>query len=114
MHLKNWSLIYSDKKTATIAPAYDFVSTIAYIEDKTMALTYVKRKFTAELSIDLLNYLSAKAKLPERLVINTAKQTVQKFLEVWENEKKHLLLSSNNIQTIEQHFNSILLVRETR
>jgi len=114
MHLKNWSLIYPDKTTAAIAPAYDFVSTIAYIADKTMALKYVKRKFTAELSVDLLSYLSAKAKLPERLVINTARQTVQKFLEVWEKEKTHLLLRNDNIQIIERHFNGILLVKEVR
>lgn len=114
MHLKNWSLIYPDKKNATIAPAYDFVSTIAYIEDTTMALRYVKRKFTAELSLDLLSYLSAKAKLPERLVLNIARQTVQKFIEVWEKEKNHLFFSKENIRIIEKHFNNILLVKETR
>ena len=68
----------------------------------------------AELSIDLLTYLSAKAKLPERLVLNIAKQTVQNFVEVWEKEKSHLLLSKEDIQTIEKHFNNILLVKETR
>ncbi|MBB5536239.1 serine/threonine protein kinase HipA of HipAB toxin-antitoxin module [Rhizobium giardinii] len=30
MHLKNWSVIYPDRRTA-LAPAYDFVATIAYI-----------------------------------------------------------------------------------
>lgn len=31
MHLKNWSLIYPDRRRAALAPAYDFVSTIPYI-----------------------------------------------------------------------------------
>jgi serine/threonine-protein kinase HipA len=114
MHLKNWSLIYPDKRNATIAPAYDFVSTIVYIEDKTMALKYVKKNFMAELSVDLLSYLSTKARLPERLVLSTAKKTVQKFLDIWEQEKTHLLLSKENIQTIEKHFNNIVLVKEVR
>tara|TARA_R110002095_G_scaffold111930_1_gene97772 strand:- start:5506 stop:5865 length:360 start_codon:yes stop_codon:yes gene_type:complete len=39
MHLKNWSLIYPDGRTPALAPAYDFVSTIAYIEDENMTLT---------------------------------------------------------------------------
>src|SRR5690606_31827552 len=34
MHLKNWSLIYPDRRTAALAPAYDFVSTIPYIPDE--------------------------------------------------------------------------------
>ena len=38
MHLKNWSLIYPDRRRAALAPAYGFVSTIAYIPDKNAAL----------------------------------------------------------------------------
>ena len=40
MHLKNWSLIYRDGKTAALAPAYDFVSTVGYMGDKTAGLKY--------------------------------------------------------------------------
>jgi serine/threonine-protein kinase HipA len=29
MHLKNWSLIYPARRRAALAPAYDFVSTVA-------------------------------------------------------------------------------------
>lgn len=32
MHLKNWSLIYPDRRTAALSPAYDLVPTIPYIE----------------------------------------------------------------------------------
>jgi serine/threonine-protein kinase HipA len=114
MHLKNWSMIYPDRRNATIAPAYDFVSTIVYLEDKTMALRYVKKKFMAELSLSLLSYLSSKAKLPERLVLNTAKNTVQQFKEVWDKEKKHLLMSKATLSLIEKHFNRIILVKEIK
>ncbi|MFE1102561.1 type II toxin-antitoxin system HipA family toxin [Nocardiopsis alba] len=31
-HLKNWSLIYRDKRVPTISPAYDLVSTVSYRE----------------------------------------------------------------------------------
>ena len=41
MHLKNWSLIYPDRRAAMLAPAYDFVSTIAYLPDDRLALTFV-------------------------------------------------------------------------
>ncbi len=40
MHLKNWSLIYPDRRTAALSPAYDFASTIPYIKGDRFALNY--------------------------------------------------------------------------
>ena len=34
-HLKNWSLLYQDKITPRLSPAYDIVTTSVYIEDET-------------------------------------------------------------------------------
>jgi len=31
MHLKNWSLLYPDRRTPVLSPAYDFVATLPYI-----------------------------------------------------------------------------------
>jgi serine/threonine-protein kinase HipA len=112
MHLKNWSLIYPDKKQAALAPGYDFVSTIAFIEDKTMALKYVKSKYMSELSFDMLKYFASKAKLPEYLVLSTAKETVKNFLELWHEEKQHLPLTKAMITNIEKNFSIITLVQE--
>ncbi|MEZ5573102.1 MAG: HipA domain-containing protein [Halioglobus sp.] len=44
MHIKNWSVYYPDKRTARLAPAYDFVSTIPYIADSGAALTVSRTK----------------------------------------------------------------------
>lgn len=112
MHLKNWSLVYPDKKQAALAPGYDFVSTIPFIEDKTMALKYVKSKYMAELSLDMLKYFASKAKLPEHLVLTTAKETVKNFLALWHQDKHHLPLTQNTMDVIEKHFARIVLVRE--
>jgi serine/threonine-protein kinase HipA len=84
MHLKNWSLIYRDRKTAALSPAYDFVSTIAYLPDEKMALTLGRSKAMTELSLDQLRYLAAKARLPEKLVLDTAKDTVVRFMDAWQ------------------------------
>lgn len=40
MHLKNWSLLYPDRRHATLAPAYDFVATIPYLPNDRLALTF--------------------------------------------------------------------------
>lgn len=109
MHLKNWSVIYKDKQTASIAPAYDFVSTIAYIPDDSTALKVSRTKKFSEFTLDELSYLAAKAMLPERLVLDTAKQTVAGFHEVWNREKTHLPLTKNMIEVIEKHLRDVPL-----
>ncbi|WP_321342284.1 type II toxin-antitoxin system HipA family toxin [Breoghania sp.] len=90
MHLKNWSLIYPDKRNAALAPAYDFVSTIAYIPGDSFALNYSRTKDFAGYDEDELSHLSAKAALPEKMVIDTAREMTADFIEVWNAEKNHL------------------------
>lgn len=109
MHLKNWSVIYKDKRTASIAPAYDFVSTIPYIPDDSASLQVSRSKKFSDFTLDELSHLAAKAMLPEKLVLDTAKQTVAGFHEVWAREKAHLPLSKAMISAIEAHLSSIPL-----
>lgn len=45
-HLKNWSLIYRDPRTPTLAPAYDLVSTRHYLTDEQLGLKFAgSRRF---------------------------------------------------------------------
>jgi serine/threonine-protein kinase HipA len=119
MHLKNWSLIYPDRRTAALSPAYDFVSTIHYIPDDKAALSYVRTKQMAEFSYDLLANLARKARLPEKLVHDAAAETVARFHEAWRTEKKNLPLSrdlivtiDDLIVTIEKHVKTVPIAQE--
>lgn len=109
MHLKNWSVIYKDKRAASIAPAYDFVSTIPYIPDDSASLKVSRSKKFSDFTLDELSHLAAKAMLPEKLVLDTAKQTVAGFHEIWAKEKAHLPLTKSMIEAIEKHLRSITL-----
>ena len=111
MHLKNWSLIYPDRRTAALAPAYDFVATVHYIPDEKAALTYVRTKRMNEFSRDELADLAAKARLPEKLVLDTAAETVARFHETWSAEKRNLPWSKELIATIEKHVNTVPIAR---
>ncbi len=101
MHLKNWSLIYRDGRTASLAPAYDFVSTIAYIPGDRFALTYSRTKDFASFDEDELSHLAAKAALPRKMVIDTAREMAADFRTVWEREKAHLPMFANVRQAID-------------
>ncbi len=93
MYLKNRSLIYRDKRSASIAPAYDFVSTIPYLSDGAAALKVSRSKKFSDFSMDELNHLAAKACLSEKLVVDTAEETVSLFHYVWKKEKNNLALT---------------------
>lgn len=103
MHLKNWSLLYPDGRTATLAPAYDFLSTIPYLPDDSAALKYSRTKKMAEVSKDELIHLAAKARLPEKLVIDVARETVNRFKDVWAAEKDNLPLAKDVRESVDAH-----------
>lgn len=111
MHLKNWSLIYPDGRTPMLAPAYDLLSTIPYIKDDSAALNYARTRKMVELSIDELRYMAAKARIPEKLVVSTARETVDRFRSVWEAEKAHLPLANAVITAVEELFGTVAIVQ---
>ena len=103
MHLKNWSVIYHDRRTASLAPAYDLVSTIVFIPDDKAALNISRTKRFDAFSEDELTHLAAGARLPKRLVLDTARETVTLFHEVWRSEKTNLPLSADAVAAIDAH-----------
>jgi len=107
MHVKNWSLIYLDKRNAALAPAYDFVSTIHYIPDEYAALKFSRTKRFDGFSEDELKHLSARAFLPEQLVLDAARETVDLFHQYWQSEKANLPLAKEIVQSIENHFKTV-------
>ncbi|WGJ13886.1 HipA domain-containing protein [Methylocapsa sp. D3K7] len=111
MHVKNWSLIYPDRRTPALAPAYDFLSTIPYIPDEYAAIKYARTKRMSEFSLDELDYLAAKARLPEKLVRDTAVETVARFRDLWASEKGHLPLGKSVIDAVEAHMAKLALLR---
>jgi serine/threonine-protein kinase HipA len=113
MHLKNWSLIYPDGRTPALSPAYDLLSTIPYIEgEDTAALNYSRTKKMAALSKDELSHMAAKAELSEKLVLDTARETVERFRVIWDAEKKNLPLAGNVIEAVDAHAPKVELYRE--
>ena len=112
MHLKNWSLIYYDRRTPSLAPAYDLLSTIAYLPSETAALKYASTKIMRDLTLAELARLADKAKLPEKLVLETAKKTVSDFLGVWAAERNNLALTSDVISMVDAHLKTLTLISE--
>lgn len=109
MHLKNWSLLYADGVTPTLSPAYDFVSTLAYIPDDKAALKFSRTARWDGFDDDELSHLAAKAGLPERLVIGIARETVARFRDVWAKERGHLPLHAEIAGIIDRQLDAVPL-----
>ncbi len=103
MHLKNWSMQYPDRRKALLAPAYDFVATVAFIEDENAALKFSRTRRFDQFSYDELAHLANRAMFPRGLVLETAKETVELFHQHWKSEKANLPLGAVVIKAIETH-----------
>jgi serine/threonine-protein kinase HipA len=106
MHLKNWSLIYLDRRKGTLAPAYDFVSTIPYIPEDQLALNFVDSREFSSLTLDQFKRFAYKGKISEKLVMETVEQTVDAFHKAWKTvhdlpvTKEVVSVISNHLKTL--------------
>lgn len=114
MHLKNWSLLYPDGRTPVLSPAYDMLSTIAYIKDDTAALRYAKTKKMTEFSWEELRRLAARAQLPEKPVFDAAEEAIVRFRAIWSEERKNLPLAEHVVAAVEAHMARVPIFNEKR
>lgn len=112
MHLKNWSLIYPDRRHVSLAPAYDFVSTIPYIPGDKSGLNISRSKSFTDFNVDELHHFANKASIPKKLVTDTARETIDAFREVWYLEAKNLPMSNAVRKAIEHHMETVPIIWE--
>lgn len=85
-HLKNWSLLYKDRLTAELAPAYDILTTTVYIEgEKDYALSLGKTKQWHQVTLDHFEAWAKKADLPWRAIKPHLDDTLVKARKLWPN-----------------------------
>jgi serine/threonine-protein kinase HipA len=103
MHLKNWSLIYPDGRHPILSPAYDLLSTIAYLPGEQSALKFRRSKEWGDFNEETLIRLADKARLAATPVLKAARETVERFDAAWAAEKANLPLPAKLIDAIEKH-----------
>ena len=79
MHLKNWSLLYPDRRKPVLSPAYDFVATLPYIPGDTLALNFGGSKSLDGITPDQMRSFADTARIPAsplwQIVVETAERT---------------------------------------
>lgn len=109
MHLKNWSFMYRDSRSPALSPAYDMVSTVPYIQNDRLALTFVDTKDMKRCNVRLFKKLAEKAGLPKNLVLDAARETAEKTQETWVKNKSHYALPSDIEKVIDEHMKKVMV-----
>ena len=112
MHLKNWSLIYPDRRHVSLAPAYDFVATVPYIPGDATNMKISRASVFSAFSVDELEHLAVKASIPKKMAVDAARETVRLFREHWEKEAAHLPMSAAVKAAVEAHMKTVPILKE--
>lgn len=108
-HLKNWSLIYPDRRTPKLAPAYDLVGTTPYMPGDRLALSLGETKEFAEVDLERFRRLAEKAGLPVRVVMQTARETAARVRDLWATHDPLRALPERVREAISAHMRSVRL-----
>lgn len=75
-----------------LAPAYDLISTLPYLNNRELALNFSKQKKFYAINKESLIYFAKCTQIPEALILNTAKETVANFHATWRQCIKNEIL----------------------
>jgi len=103
MHLKNWSLLYPDGRTPVLAPAYDFVSTVAYLPNDALALGFGGSRSLTDIVPDQVRRFADTARLAVSPLARLAAETAGRTVENWKALEQKRLLPAAISKAIGRH-----------
>ena len=111
MHAKNWSVIYRDGRNATLAPAYDYLSTIVYMPSDDLGMNLLGSKSFGDFDEARLRALAERALVPVKPVIDAAYDMVARMRETWPKIAADLPLDAADRALITAHMERVPLFR---
>lgn len=107
-HLKNWSLLYSDKRTPRLSPAYDILTTQVYIKnEKLFALNLGKTKQWYSASYANFELWAKHADLPWRAIKPHLDDTLARARDLWPGMLKDLPMNEAHKEELKHHWNNL-------
>ncbi len=107
-HLKNWSLLYKDKVTPTLSPAYDIVTTRVYMENEAqLALNMAKTKEWRTITYAHFEAWANKTTIPWRAIKSHLDDTLNKARTLWPQALKDLPMDEAHKLQLKTHWKSL-------
>ena len=111
-HLKNWSLLYLDPQTPSLAPLYDQVCTIAWPElDSMLALKLAGEKSLHKLDLRRFQLLAERAGADPIKTTDTVQETLSQLTETWNNSPVPDLLPLPHAKRLQDFWGRVPLLR---
>jgi serine/threonine-protein kinase HipA len=107
MHLKNWSLLYLDRRTASLAPAYDYVATIAYLPNDQLALGFGGSKDLFAISQDQIRRYADTARLAVSPLWRHVQETAEKTVSVWKSLDEKEIIPAKIHKAVDEHITKV-------
>ena len=95
MHLKNWSLLYPDRRSPVLSPGYDFAATLPYIPNDDLALTFGGSRSLHEITTDQVRRFADTARLPASPLWRLVSDVTDHTVAAWEKLGERDLLPEN-------------------
>lgn len=111
MHLKNWSVIYRDGRTPTLAPAYDYVCTKFYLGHDETGLAIGSARDFSHVTLEQFERMAERADVSTRLVRNTVRAMTDRMREQWRPADHGI--DERVATVIERHLDSVPLFSES-
>ena len=92
MHLKNWSLLYPDRRKPVLSPGYDFVATLPYIPNDKLALSFGGTRSLSEITPGQMRRFADTARIPASPLWKTAVETAERAAVAWKGLEQADLL----------------------
>jgi serine/threonine-protein kinase HipA len=102
MHLKNWSLLYPDRRKPVLSPAYDFVATLPYIPGDTLALNFGGSRSLNEITTGQMRSFADTARIPASPLWQIAVETAARTVASWKTLEQADLLPKEMRTSIEK------------
>ncbi len=107
-HLKNWSLIYSDKITPRISPAYDIVTTSVYIDgERNYALNLGKTKDWYGVSMAHFQSWADRSEIPWRVIKPHLDDVMDKARTLWREAIEDLPMNETHKKKLQDHWGNL-------
>jgi serine/threonine-protein kinase HipA len=84
MHLKNWSLLYPDRRTPVLSPAYDFLATLPYLANDELALSFGDSRSLSGITTDQVRRFAGTARMPASPLWQIVTETAERTVAAWE------------------------------
>lgn len=107
-HLKNWSLIYPDKITPRLSPAYDILTTSVYIDgERHVALNLGKSKNWYDISLANFQLWADRADIPWRVIKPHLDDVMNKARNLWRFTINDLPMNETHKQKLKDHWGNL-------